>query len=188
MANEIEKRNEAFLIYQDENGIARVNVRFEGEDVWLLQEQIMELFDASRQDVNYHINQIYAGYLIRFSPQKNILNPQYLNVLTHHSEYKTWAALTRGGTAQPNINAEQYSQYRIPLAPLDVQNNIVAECEIIDAENTDAQKSVADCEGEIKKIIEDVKGDDIRISDIGNKNYRSKRDYGWMFISQTSNP
>ena len=51
MANEIEKRNEAFLIYQDENGIARVNVRFEGEDVWLLQEQIMELFDASRQDV-----------------------------------------------------------------------------------------------------------------------------------------
>ncbi len=60
MASEIEKRNEAFLIYQDENGITRVNVRFEGEDVWLLQEQIMELFDASRQDVSYHINQIYA--------------------------------------------------------------------------------------------------------------------------------
>ncbi len=60
MANEIEKRNEAFLIYQDENGIARVNVRFEGEDVWLLQEQIMELFDASQQDVSYHISQIYA--------------------------------------------------------------------------------------------------------------------------------
>lgn len=31
MANEIEKRNEAFLVYQDENGIARVNVRFESE-------------------------------------------------------------------------------------------------------------------------------------------------------------
>ena len=60
MANEIEKRNEAFLIYQDENGIARVNVRFEGEDVWLNVEQMMELFDASQQDVSYHINQIYA--------------------------------------------------------------------------------------------------------------------------------
>ena len=60
MANEIEKRKETFLIYQDDNGVARVNVRFEGEDVWLLQEQIMELFDASRQDVSYHINQIYA--------------------------------------------------------------------------------------------------------------------------------
>jgi len=60
MAKEIEKRNEAFLIYQDENGLANVTVRFEGDDVWLLQEQIMELFDASRQDVSYHINQIYA--------------------------------------------------------------------------------------------------------------------------------
>ena len=28
--NELEKRNQDFLIYQDENGIARVNVRFEG--------------------------------------------------------------------------------------------------------------------------------------------------------------
>ena len=33
--NELEKKNESFLIYQDENGIAQVNVRFEGEDVWL---------------------------------------------------------------------------------------------------------------------------------------------------------
>ena len=41
--NELEKRNQAFLIYQDENGIARVNVRFEGEDVWLNVEQMMEL-------------------------------------------------------------------------------------------------------------------------------------------------
>ena len=52
-------RNQAFLIYQDDNGIARVNVRFEGEDVWLTQEQMMDLFDASQQDVSYHIGQIY---------------------------------------------------------------------------------------------------------------------------------
>lgn len=58
--NELVNKNQAFLIYQDDNGIARVNVRFEGEDVWLMQEQLMELFDASRQDVSYHINQIYA--------------------------------------------------------------------------------------------------------------------------------
>ena len=59
IGNELKKRKEAFLIYQDENGIARVNVRFEGDDVWLPVEQIMELFDASQQDVSYHINQIY---------------------------------------------------------------------------------------------------------------------------------
>ena len=63
MVNEIEKRNEAFLIYQDENGIARVNVRFEGEDVWLLQEQIMELFDASvrRNMSHYNLKTLGTG-------------------------------------------------------------------------------------------------------------------------------
>ena len=57
--NELVNRNQTFLIYQDDNGIARVNVRFEGEDVWLTQEQMMDLFDASQQDVSYHIGQIY---------------------------------------------------------------------------------------------------------------------------------
>jgi hypothetical protein len=58
--NELEKRNRAFLINQDENGIVRVYVGFESEDVWLNVEQMMELFDVSQQDVSYHINQIYV--------------------------------------------------------------------------------------------------------------------------------
>ena len=60
--NELEKRNRAFLINQDENGIARVYVRFESEDVWLNVVQMMELFDASQQDISYHINQIYTTF------------------------------------------------------------------------------------------------------------------------------
>ena len=58
--NELANSNQAFLIYQDDNGITQVNVRFEGEDVWLSVELIMQLFDASQQDVSYHIGQIYA--------------------------------------------------------------------------------------------------------------------------------
>ena len=60
MNNELTNSNQAFLIYQDDNGIARVNVRFEGADVWLTMEQLVELFDSSRQNVKYHIDQIYA--------------------------------------------------------------------------------------------------------------------------------
>ena len=60
MSNELTNSNQAFLIYQDDNGIARVNVRFEGVDVWLTMEQLVELFDSSRQNVKYHIDQIYA--------------------------------------------------------------------------------------------------------------------------------
>ena len=41
--NELHKRNQRFLVHQNDNGIARINVRFEGEDVWLPVELIMEL-------------------------------------------------------------------------------------------------------------------------------------------------
>ena len=52
-------QNNTFLIYQDDNGVSNVNVRFEGEDVWLTAEQLQMLFQASRQDVAYHIKQVY---------------------------------------------------------------------------------------------------------------------------------
>ena len=64
----------AFLIYQDDNGVSNVNVRFEGEDVWLAAEQIQERFQASRQDVAYHIDQIYGdGELVREATCKMFL-------------------------------------------------------------------------------------------------------------------
>ena len=49
-------------------------MRFEGKDVWLPVELIMQLFDASQQDVSYHIRQIYAeGELDRERTDKKIL-------------------------------------------------------------------------------------------------------------------
>ena len=64
----------AFLIYQDDNGVSNVNVRFEGEDVWLTAEQLQQLFQASQQDVNHHIQQIYAdGELLPEATNKKYL-------------------------------------------------------------------------------------------------------------------
>ena len=46
-------KRQDFLIYQDDNGVSRVNVRFEGDDVWLTAEQLTELFDASQQNIKF---------------------------------------------------------------------------------------------------------------------------------------
>ena len=68
----------AFLIYQDDNGVSNVNVRFEGEDVWLAAEQLQQLFQASRQDVAYHIQQIYGdGELMKDATCKNFLQVRH---------------------------------------------------------------------------------------------------------------
>ena len=47
------------VIYQDENGITRVSVRFSDEDLWLTQNQIAELYDTTQQNISQHIESIY---------------------------------------------------------------------------------------------------------------------------------
>jgi hypothetical protein len=50
--------NSQFVLYQDDNGVTNVNVRFDGQDVWLSQQQIALLFDTTQQNVSLHINSI----------------------------------------------------------------------------------------------------------------------------------
>ena len=59
MSDEKRDDGQSFLIYQDDNGISNVTVRFEGEDVWLTQQQLAELFLSSRTNVVEHIQNIY---------------------------------------------------------------------------------------------------------------------------------
>jgi len=48
-----------FLLYQDENGMAKLDVRFDNDDVWLTQQQLAELFECSRTNIVEHISNIY---------------------------------------------------------------------------------------------------------------------------------
>ncbi|MEN6356541.1 MAG: virulence RhuM family protein [Armatimonadota bacterium] len=60
MANEIvpSTPNE-FVIYQTEDGLTRVSVRFEGETVWLTQGQMVELFQSSKANISEHIKHVF---------------------------------------------------------------------------------------------------------------------------------
>jgi hypothetical protein len=52
------KENEMFL-YQDVNGDTKISVRFANEDLWLTENQIAEIYDTTRQNINLHITNIY---------------------------------------------------------------------------------------------------------------------------------
>ena len=47
------------IIYQSENGDTRIDVKFTGDTVWLSQQQMAELYQASRTNVVEHIKHIY---------------------------------------------------------------------------------------------------------------------------------
>ena len=48
------------VVYQPDN-VERIEVRFDGDTVWLLQPQIAELFKCSLENVRLHLKNIYAS-------------------------------------------------------------------------------------------------------------------------------
>lgn len=54
------KPDNSLVLYQDENGILKVSVRFSDEDLWLTQNQIAEIYDTTKQNIGQHIKNILA--------------------------------------------------------------------------------------------------------------------------------
>ncbi len=48
-----------FLVYQTQDGKLKLDVRFQGESVWLTQQHMTELFQTTKQNVSLHIQNIY---------------------------------------------------------------------------------------------------------------------------------
>lgn len=56
----VDMNNESnFLMYQTENGDTKIQVRLEGETVWMTQKAMAELFQKSVKTINEHIKNIY---------------------------------------------------------------------------------------------------------------------------------
>jgi hypothetical protein len=64
-----------FLVYQTEDGKLKIDVRFEGETVWLTQPHMAELFQTTQQNISLHLQNIYAeGELERGATHKESLS------------------------------------------------------------------------------------------------------------------
>ncbi len=46
------------ILYQDDNEITRVSVRFADEDLWLTQNQLAEIYSTTKQNISQHIDNI----------------------------------------------------------------------------------------------------------------------------------
>jgi len=54
----VKENQEQILIYQYVDGNTHIDVRMQGETVWLTQQQMAELFQTSRTNVVEHIKHI----------------------------------------------------------------------------------------------------------------------------------
>lgn len=49
-----------FLVYRTEDGRLKLDVRFEGETVWLTQNHMAELFQTTKQNISLHLKTIFS--------------------------------------------------------------------------------------------------------------------------------
>lgn len=70
----MQKNENNIIIYQDEDGITKVSVKFSDEDIWLTQNQIAEIYKTTQENVSMHIKNIYKdGELENNSTNKKFL-------------------------------------------------------------------------------------------------------------------
>ena len=66
------------LIYTTEDGLGRVDVTFDGDTVWLNQDQMAELFQKAKSTINEHIKHIYEdGELQKSSTMRKFGNTEF---------------------------------------------------------------------------------------------------------------
>jgi hypothetical protein len=65
--------NSQIIIYRDQNGQIKLDVRFDGDTVWLTQKMMAELFDIEVNTINYHLKEVFkSGELIETSVIRKI--------------------------------------------------------------------------------------------------------------------
>lgn len=53
------KNDNDIMIYEDKDGITKVNVKFIDEDIWLTQNHIASIYKTTQQNISLHIKNIY---------------------------------------------------------------------------------------------------------------------------------
>ncbi|WP_309608781.1 restriction endonuclease subunit S [Flavobacterium sp.] len=96
---------------------------------------------------------IFASYLIRLTVSDNKILPQYLFNFTKTQLYWDQVEINSVAVTQPNLNAEKIKEFQIPLPPLDIQQKIVSEIEVLETKEKIAKEEVKLLKSKIEELI-----------------------------------
>lgn len=88
----MQKLNSQIVIYKDQNRNIKIDVRFDGDTVWLTQNALAELFQTTKNNISMHVKNIFEeGELSQNATVKKFLTvqkegrgrfPEILNTIT----------------------------------------------------------------------------------------------------------
>lgn len=70
-------------------------------------------------------NMVYAGFLIKFSLNPELVNPKFVKYYCLSQKYKDWISSSLTGSTRPNINEKQLSEMPIELPDRFYQDKVV---------------------------------------------------------------
>ena len=76
---------------------------------------------------------VFAGYLIRFRLNPEVVNSRYAFYYTQSADYQQWLLRKRRVGGQPNVNGTEYASLVLPLPPISEQWQIVELLEQADS-------------------------------------------------------
>lgn len=101
------KEDNNIIIYQDDNEVTRVSVRFVDEDVWLTQAQLAEIYDTTQENISMHIANIYRD-----------------GELEENRTYKKFLLVRNEGSRQVKRNIDHYNLDMIIALGYRVQSQV----------------------------------------------------------------
>lgn len=99
---------------------------------------------------------VFAGFLIRFRTNVNVLIPEHLKYFTESKPYWDWVKTVSTRSGQPGINAEEYASLKIPLPPLPEQRAIAQVLSTADAAIHTTEKLITQKEQRKKWLMQQL--------------------------------
>jgi len=174
------KSNNFKFVDLDESEKAKYDIR--KGDLLLARSGSVGNFFIAFQDYS---NWIYASYLIRFRLDLNKVHLMFVKYFLSSQYFKKWVSFQKRPGAQPNINAKEYSSFKIPLPfrngkpDLETQKKIVEYIEanfsridkILEKKKKELELLDELWESVLEQAFKPKEGEEWREVRLGDKNY-----------------
>ncbi|MDP9077247.1 MAG: virulence protein RhuM/Fic/DOC family protein [Bacteroidota bacterium] len=160
-----------FIIYQTNDGLTQIDVKFDNESAWLTQSQMQKLFNQTKQNISLHINNIFKEgelqaisvvkeslttandgkkYKNKFYSLDIIISVGYRVKSKQGTQFRIWANkilkeyLIKGYTLNEQKLKEQTNQLNSLKQTVNLLGNVLKSKELTSDEATGLLKVVTD--------------------------------------------
>mgnify|MGYP003624152637 FL=1 len=108
-----------------------------------------------------------VGKFINFNLE--LINPLYLNIILKSQISRNQLKQLGFGSVQYNLSKKDLMDFKIPLPPIDIQQKIISEIEVLEEKEKQAKEEIEKLQESIKNVVSKISGEMMSLSNITSK-------------------